>query len=92
MRGEKSSRWQRLRSELLRRQQEGDPIRTIDDQVPNNIVEVGSDYVVLQSWSVHGTTRRILATEVEDDAVDAYVGKRRVLLALRNLADRLAGQ
>ena len=89
---EDRSRWSRLRAELLRRQTEGDPVRRIDDGVPNNILEVGPDYVVLQSWNVRGTKRTILANEIEDDAIEPYPGKRRIVLTLRDLADQLPSQ
>jgi len=59
------------------------------DRIPNYILDVGADYVVVRSWNRQGTTRKILASEIEDDAVEPRVGKRRVLTALRDLADHL---
>ena len=84
-----TGRWPRLSLELLRRQREDIPVYTLVDRIPNYILDVGADYVVVRSWNRQGTTRKILASEIEDDAVEPRVGKRRVLTALRDLADHL---
>jgi len=46
---ERSLVWYKLRDELLRRKKAGEPVETLIQKIPNWIVEVGDDYVVVRS-------------------------------------------
>ena len=81
-------RWSRLRPELLRRQRRGESVETIVQRVPNAILEVGEDYVIVKS-SRGQKPRKILAQEINNGDVEWYIGRRRIILALRGLADSL---
>ena len=81
-------RWTKLRPELLRRQAISELIETPVQHVPNVILEVEVDYVIVRSSRGH-TARTILANEISNGDIDQYIGRRRIILALRELADSL---
>lgn len=81
-------RWSRLRPELLRRQRDGEPVKTLVQGIPNMIMEVGEDYVIVRSARGR-MPRTIYAEEINNGDVEQYVGRRRIILALRELADSL---
>ena len=81
-------RWSRLRPELLRRQRSGEPVKTPIQHIPNAILEVGEDYVIVKS-SRGRKPRKILAQEINNGDIEWYPGGRRIILALRELADAL---
>lgn len=81
-------RWSKLRPELVRRQRSGEPVETIVQHVPNAILEVGEDYVIVRSSRGH-KARTILAQEINNGDIEQYIGRRRIILALRELADSL---
>lgn len=81
-------RWSRLRPELLRRQRMGESVKTLVQQVSNVILDVGDDYVIVKS-SRGKKPRMISAQEINNGDVEEYIGKRRIILALRELADSL---
>jgi len=81
-------RWTKLHPELLRRQRIGEPMETLVQYVPNTILEVGADYVIVRS-SRGCTARTIFAHEINDGDIEQYIGRRRIILALRELADSL---
>ena len=81
-------RWIKLRPELLRRQRQGEPVRTPVQRIPNTILEVGDDYVIV--LSARGKKpRKILAQEINIGDVEWYTGRRRIIIALRELADSI---
>ena len=82
------NRWSRLRPELLRRQRANQPIETTIRRVRNAIIEVGDDYVVLLSEQGK-KPRRILAQEINTGDIEQYIGRRRIIKALRETADSL---
>jgi len=82
------NRWYRLRPELLRRQRANQPIETPIRRVQNAIIEVGDDYVVVLSEQGK-KPRKILAQEINDGDVEQYTGRRRIIMALRGIADSL---
>ena len=84
-------RWLKLHGEFIRRKQNGEPIYTPTQKIPNTIVEVGEDYVIVKS-SRGRKPRKILAQEVNSGDIEWYTGRRRIILALRELADRLPEQ
>lgn len=81
-------RWTKLRPELLRRQRIGAPVETPVQHVPNAILEAREDYVIVRS-SRGRTARTILAQEINNVDIEQYIGRRRIILALRELADSL---
>lgn len=82
------NRWSKLRPELLRRQRIREPVETTVQHVPNAILEVGDDYVIVRS-SRGRKARTILAKEINNGDIEQYIGRRRIILALRELADSL---
>ena len=82
------NRWIRLHPELLRRQRLGEPVRTLVQHIPNIILEVGDDYVIVQS-ARGKKPRKILAQEINTGNVEWYIGRRRIIIALRELADSI---
>jgi len=81
-------RWSKLRPELVRRQRSGEPVETTVQHVPNAILEVGDDHVIVRSSRGH-KARTILAQEINNGDIEQYIGRRRIILALRELADSL---
>ena len=77
-------RWHQLHRELLKRKREGVPVETPTKHVKNWIEEVGKDHVTVRSEQT-GNSRQITRHEVEDSDVERYKGKRRIILALRNI-------
>lgn len=82
------NRWHKLRPELIRRQRANQPIETPVKRVPNAIIEVGDDYLVVLS-SRGKKPRTILAQEINYGDIEQYTGRRRIIMALRELADSL---
>ena len=79
-----SLRWHELRYELVRRKHAGEPIETPVQHVKNWIQEVGYDYVVLVSdRSKSKTRRKVLRAEIEEPDTERFIGKRRLIVALR---------
>ena len=82
-------RWTSLRPELLRRHTNQEPIRTSVRGVPNAILEVGQDYVIVQSSQGRGNPREIFAQGINDGDIGQYLGRRRIIQALRDTSDAL---
>ena len=83
---ELSFKWHKLRRELLRRKQAGEPVETTEQHVRNWIKEVGDDYAVLLSdRSKKGNLRKITRVELEDRDIERHIGKRRIIVALREI-------
>ena len=87
---DRASRWFRLHPELVRMHQVGEPVVTPVRHVANAILEVGEDYVIVRSSGGSGKPRKILAQEINGGDVEWYPGRRRIIVALRQLADSLA--
>ena len=84
-----TDRWTSLRPELLRRHTNQEPVRTPVRRVPNAILEVGQDYVIVQSSQGRGNPRRISAQEINEGDIEQYLGRRRIIQALRDTSDAL---
>ena len=82
-------RWARLRPELLRRQRIGQAVETPVQHVPNVILEVAADYVIVRS-SRGRIARTILAQEINNGDIEQYIGRRCIMVALRELAGSLS--
>ena len=70
--------WHRLKNELLKRKQRGEPIKTLKQGVKNWVKEVGDDYVILASE--HPPTeslRRITRDVLENRNLDEHKKHRR---------------
>ena len=80
-------RWTSLRPELLRGYANQEPIRTPGRGVPNAILEVGQEYVVVQSSQGRRNPRKIYAQEIKEGDIGQYLGRRRIIQALRDIAD-----
>ena len=68
--------WTLLRPELLRRHANQEPIRTPVRGVPNAILEVGQDYVMVQSSQGRGNPRKIFAQEINEGDIGQYLDRR----------------
>ena len=77
-------RWHQLHRELLKHKLEGVPVETPAKHEKNWIEEVGKDHVIVRSERT-GNSRQITRHEVEASDVEGHVGKRRIILALRNI-------
>ena len=82
--------WPKLRRELLRRKYAGEPVKTRVRRISNWVKEVGDDYVILLSEkSRQGNTRTITRDEIYDKDLEKHIGKRRIIIALRELEAEL---
>ena len=82
--------WPKLRRELLRRKHAGEPVKTRVRRIRNWVKEVGDDYVILLSeQSRQGHTRTITRDEIYDKDLEKHIGKRRIIIALRELEAEL---
>ncbi len=79
--------WPRLRGELLRRKTADEPVKTLLHGVAYWVQEVGPDYVYLRTDRGRGKSHRINADEIQDKNTEKYVGKRRLIYALRAILD-----
>ena len=78
--------WPKLRRELLRRKHAGEPVKTRVRRIRNWVKEVGDDYVILLSEkSRQGNTRTISRDEIYAKDLEKHIGKRRIIIALREL-------
>ena len=77
--------WEVLKRELERRLAAREPVYTLVQRVPNDVLEVGNDYVVVKSHRGR-QARTIFNHEIFDPDVESHIGKRRIILALRDLA------
>ncbi len=55
--------WVRIRRELLRLKKRGLPIETLDRNRKNDVVEVGSDYIIVRRDT--GNTERISRNQIQ---------------------------
>ena len=70
--------WHRLKNELLRRKQLGEPIKTLKQGVKNWVKEVGDDYVILASEHPRAVSvRRITREVLENRNLDEHKKHRR---------------
>ena len=70
--------WHRLKNELLRRKQLGEPIKTLKLGVKNWVKEVGDDYVILASEHPRAVSvRRITREVLENRNLDEHKKHRR---------------
>ena len=70
--------WNRLKKELLRRKQLGEPIKTLKQGVKNWVKEVGDDYVILASEHPRAVSvRRITRELLENSNLDEHKKHRR---------------
>jgi uncharacterized protein YuzE len=76
--------WSQLHRELAKRKQEGIPVVTPVRQLNNWIEEVGKDHVTVRSEQT-GNLRQITRKEIEDRDVEKHKGKRRIIVALREI-------
>ena len=83
---ESSLMWHELRRELIKRKRAGVPVETSKQHVKNWIEEVGDDYVVLRSERTD-SRRKIKREEIYETNLDRLVGKRMIIMALREIAD-----
>ena len=82
--------WPKLRRELLRRKHAGEPVKTRVRRIRNWVKEVGDDYVILLSEkSRQGNTRTLTRDEIYDKDLEKHIGKRRIIVALRELEAEL---
>ena len=82
--------WPKLRRELLRRKHAGEPVKTRVRRIRNWVKEVGGDHVILLSEkSRKGNTRTITRDEIYDKDLEKHIGKRRIIVALRELEAEL---
>lgn len=85
--GEQMIGWPKLHHELLRLKQANLPVETKSQRVKNWIKEVGDDFVILVSErSPKGKPRTITRDEIDDLNIEKHIGKRRIIIALRELA------
>ena len=78
--------WHKLRRELVKRQLAGVPIESIKRHMKNWIEEVGDDYVVVRSEQTDNR-RKIKREEIYDTDLEKHIGKRRIIMALREIGD-----
>ena len=83
---ETSLLWHKLRRALVKRKRAGIPVETSKQHVKNWIEEVGDDYVVVRSERTDNR-RKIKREEIYDTDTQRHIGKRRIILALREIGD-----
>ena len=83
---ETSLPWHKLRRELVKRKQTGIPVETSKPHVKNWIDEVGDDYVVVHSERTD-KRRKIKREEIYETDTQSQIGKRRIIVALREIGD-----
>lgn len=70
--------WHRLKDELLRRKQSGEPVTTLKQGVKSWVREVGNDYVILVSEHPSAeSVRRITRDTLENRDLDQHKKHRR---------------
>ena len=82
--------WDKLKRELIRRKEAGEPVETLEQHSKNWIEEVGEDYVVVRR-DQKGNQCKITRSELEDGTRDSLRRKRKwsITCALRDIARSL---